>query len=240
MEQKMKSDSDYFLYPFKGTGYFLTHPSLWLLQLFAMLVLLVALLIIFAVILYFAWPLPGFGFWHSLWGILKAFGLSSAGLLIGFVVLMPVLLTLALDKMVRKILLSLEGEGTKVTFLKSVYTSTVIFFKTIFWRIFWPVVGILSAIFLGPLGVFIAQLGIGHLAVIDGVDLTLALQGHDTAYRMQCYRERRWQIFSMGFFAALLSLVLSVTILGWLIWVPGVIAGCTLWVLSWPKKISTS
>lgn len=235
MEPSLKPKESYLTYPFRGSGYFLSHPSLWWLQLFAMFILLILLLGVFGAILYFTWPITGLGFWHKTWGVLKSLGLGSAGTLVGFVVLMPVLLTLALDKMVRKMYLKMDGKAVDVSFFKSVYSSTVIFFRTLFWRIFWPVVGILSALFLGPLGIFIAQLGIGHLAVIDGVDLALALKGHDTAYRLQCYRERRGEIFAMGFSAALLSLLLSVTILGWLIWVPGVIAGCALWVDEWPK-----
>lgn len=228
------------IYPFKGTAYFLSHPRFWWLQIFAMLVLSIILIGVFALVLFYTWPQMDLGTWHTIWGILKAVGISLSASLVAFIVLMPLLLTLALDKMVRKMYLELNHKEVKVGFFKSMYSSTVIFFRTLFWRIFWPIVGLICAIFLGPLGIFIAQLGIGHLAVIDGVDLALALKGHDTSYRLKCYRERSGQIFLMGFFAAVLSMLLSFTILAWLIWVPGVIAGCALWVNEWAPEAMSS
>lgn len=222
------------LWPFKGFGYFLKHPSLWLLPIIAVLVTSLILFAAFIIIVVVAWPAHVTGFWHHFWGILRAFGFGTAGVLIGFIVVMPTLILVALDKMVRKILLIEHGQVCDVTFFRSMYSGTIIFFKTIGWRIFWPVVGIISAIFFGPVGVFISQLGIGHLAVIDGVDLTLALRGKDTRTRIDAYKANRGSIFCVGFFSAILSMALSFTIIGWLIWIPSVFAGCALWVKDWP------
>lgn len=235
MAYKSNSNSSWF-YPYSGTGYFLTHPRYWWLQLFAMLILTVLLLALFAGVLLWTFPNVHQPFWPVFWGILKSVGYASCSALVGFIVLMPLLLTLALDKMVRRMLQESNAQFKSVGFFKSVYSSTVIFFKTFFWRLFWPVVGIIGALFFGPIGAFVAQVGIGHLAVIDGVDLTLALMGFDTRYRIDKYKELRGQIFKMGFSAGCLSMLLSITILGWLIWVPGVIAGCALWVMSMNLK----
>lgn len=230
-----KSTDLYFLCSFRGLGYFLSHPRLWFLAFLAVFFLSVVLLGIFVFIVVMAWPPSALSFGHKLWEIAKAVGFGSAGVLVGFIVLMPLIVTLALDKMVRKVLAQEEGRVVEVGFFKSIYSSTVIFFKTIFWRLFWPVVGIFSALFLGPVGAFISQMGIGHLAMIDGVDLALALKGLDTKKRIHLYREKKGSIFVVGFFSAILSMALSITVLGWFLWVPAVFCGAALWVKDWPE-----
>ena len=88
---------------------------------------------------------------------------------------------------------------------------------------------------MGPVGIFISQLGIGHLAAIDAVDLVLALKGNSTKKRLEYYRNMKGEIFCFGFFSAILSMVLSVTIIGWLLWIPAIFCGATLWVKDWPE-----
>ncbi len=234
MESKSQNNS-YFLWPFRGLAYFVTHPKMWWLSILATFILTVILLAVFLFVVMITWPNLDTTFWIKLWHILKSFGYGTIALLVAFIVLMPIVLTLALDKMTRKILLLEEGRAIEVGFFRSVYSGTLIFFKTIFWRIFWPVVGLVCVIFLGPIGAFISQIGIGHLAIIDGVDLTLALKGLNTDQRISLYRKKRGKIFCMGFFAAILSMGLSITVIGWLIWIPSVFAGATLWVKDWPE-----
>lgn len=234
-----KSTNLYFLSSFRGLGYFLSHPRLWFLAFLAVFILSVVLLGIFVFVVILAWPPSVLSFGHKLWDIFKAVGLGTAGVLVGFVILMPLIVTLALDKMVRKLLSHEEGKVVEVGFFKSIYSSTVIFFKTFFWRLFWPIVGIFSALFLGPIGAFISQMGIGHLAVIDGVDLALALKGLGTKRRVDLYRDKRGAIFVVGFFSAILSMALSITILGWFLWVPAVFCGTALWVKDWPELRSS-
>lgn len=230
----IKLDKSYFLGSFKGFGYFLIHPNLWWLPLFTVLLLTVILIAVFIGVGYLLWPVGAMTFGHKLWLILKAFGLSAASVLITFMILMPLMITLALDKMTRKILLIEHAQSADVNFFKSVYSSTVIFFKTFFWRLFWPVIGIIGALFFGPIGALVSQVGIGHLATIDGVDLVLALKGLNTQDRFAYYLKMRAEIFWFGFFAGVLSIALSATIVGWLFWIPAVFCGTTLWVKDWP------
>lgn len=234
MKQSLKKNS-YFLWPFKGFGYFISHPSLWWLSLLATLILTILLIGIFIFVMIMTWPKLDVNFWIKLWEILKSFGYSTAALLVGFIVLMPAVITLVLDKMLRKILIMEKEDIAEVSFFKSFYSGAVIFLRTLFWRIFWPVVGVICAVFLGPIGAFISQVGIGHLAVIDGVDLTLALKGLRTADRLLLYKKKRGKIFVVGFFAAILSICLSVTVIGWLLWVPSIFAGVSLWVCEWSE-----
>ena len=235
MDLKSTNNRLVFLWPFTGFGYFLLRPSLWWLPLISVLILSFALVAIFIVLLIVLWPAEAVSFTHKMWLILKDLGLSSAGVLVGFISLMPLIITIALDKLVRKVLIIENGGVVNVTFFNSIYSSTVIFFKTFFWRVFWPIVGIIAAIFMGPVGIFISQLGIGHLAAIDAVDLVLALKGNSTKKRLEYYRNMKGEIFCFGFFSAILSMVLSVTIIGWLLWIPAIFCGATLWVKDWPE-----
>ncbi|MCH9633061.1 MAG: hypothetical protein S4CHLAM6_14120 [Chlamydiae bacterium] len=234
MESKSQNNS-YFLWPFRGLSYFVAHPKMWWLPILTTFILTIILLAVFLFVMVITWPSLDMTFWIKLWHILKSFGYSTTALLVAFIVLMPIVLTLALDKMVRKILLNEEGRTFEVGFFRSIYSGTIIFFKTLFWRIFWPIVGLIGVIFLGPIGAFISQLGIGHLAIIDGVDLTLALKGLSTDQRISLYKKKRGEIFCMGFFAAILSMGLSITVVGWLIWIPSVFTGTALWVKDWPE-----
>ena len=238
MESKSQNNS-YFLWPFRGFGYFITHPRMWPLALFTTLLFTAILLAVFLFVMVITWPNLDAGFWTKLWDILKSLGYSTTALLVAFIVLMPVVLTLALDKMLRKVLLAEEGKSVEVGFFRSMYSGTVVFFKTLFWRIFWPIVGLVCAIFLGPIGAFISQVGIGHLAIIDAVDLTLALKGQSTEQRISLYKSKRGEIFFMGVSAGILSMGLSVTIIGWLLWIPSVFTGAALWVKDWPEVKNT-
>lgn len=236
MEQTSSYKTPYLLFPFRGLVYFLTHPRYWPLQIVAMLLLMLCLAGIFTGVLFITWPsLYDMSWWPELWGIIKSIGLSLVAALVGFIILMPLFLTFALDKMVRHMLERMGEVKKPVGLFKSVYSSTVIFFKTLFWRLFWPVVGLFSALFLGPFGLFIAQVGIGHLAVIDGVDLSLAMKGINTSMRIELYKKKRMQIFCVGVVSGLLSMLLSFSIIGWLIWVPSVVAGSALWVVEWDE-----
>lgn len=223
------------MWPFRGFGYFITHPRMWAIGLFSTLILALLLLAVFLFVMIVTWPNLDTNFWHKLWDILKSLGFSTTAMLFAFIVLMPLMLTVALDKMVRKVILYEENQVVETTFFRSVYSGTVVFFKTIFWRIFWPIVGLVAAIFLGPIGAFISQVGIGHLAAIDAVDLALALKGYKAQKRMELHHQKAGQIFGLGVSAGILSLGLSVTVLGWILWIPAIFTGATLWVLEWPE-----
>ncbi len=228
MERKSTSYS--FFSPFMGLAYFVTHPFLWAVALVTILTLITLLLALFVIVLIKTWPHGQTGFDANLISVLKSFGYSSVALLVGFIVLMPVGVALGLDRMVRKILIH-RGEACQdVGFFKSLYAGGIIFFKTFFWRLFWPIVSLVGVLFLGPIGIFISQLGLGHLAIIDAVDLTLALKGKNTNERLFYYKHHQMKIFCVGFSAALLGLMLSISFIGWVLWIPAVFCGVALWI----------
>ena len=90
--------------------------------------------------------------------------------------------------------------------------------------------------FFGPLAMFLAQVGMGHIAIIDACDLSLTIQGEPVSKRIQALKSRLLPILTAGIIAGMLSMILSTTIIGWLFWLPAVYVGCTLWTIRWPKS----
>lgn len=224
-------------YSIVGLKYFSQHPSLWLNPIILSLFLFFALILVFFMVLLFTWPhAQGVDWWVYVLHIFRSIGYSLAGVLVAFIIAIPILIALAIDRMVRKIYqiegITFQAEG----FLRSTFSTMATMLKTLFWRIFWPIIGILSSLLFGPIGIFIAAIGMGHLAAIDGCDLALSIQGLNAKKRMQAYHAHFRDIFFCGCIGGVLSLILCFTIVGWLIWIPAMFCGMAIWTLSWPES----
>ncbi|NRA90680.1 MAG: hypothetical protein HRU43_06100 [Simkaniaceae bacterium] len=125
-----------------------------------------------------------------------------------------------------------KGEGS----FQAAVSSIQVIFRTLGWRLFWPLLTLIAIFFFGPLSMFIAQIGMGHIAVIDACDLALTIQGEPVSKRVQALKKRVIPILLSGFVAGVLSMILTTTIIGWLFWLPGVYVGCTLWTLQWNQN----
>lgn len=233
---KLKELATSKLWPFYGLKYFLLHPSLWIGSIIMSFFLVFAMALVFSLVLYFTWPSTGHGWWTYTYSLLRSIGYASGGVLITFIISIPIMIALALDRMVRKVYLMEQLELKSEGFFYSAYSTTITMFRTIGWRLFWPIFGIFASFFLGPIGVFIAQVGIGHLAAIDGCDLALSIQGVGTKERIQAYKNHSKEIFLGGVIGGCLSLMLSFTLIGWLIWVPAMFVGAALWTTSWKES----
>lgn len=219
-----------------GFGYFITRPYLWLAPLIAALLSFFILLAAFFLTAYISWPDATLGFFHYTWGIFRSLGYASLTLIALWVSIFPVILNFAFENMIGKILhdqrIPIKGEGT----LQAISSSVQVIFRTLGWRIFWPLVTLIALLFFGPLAIFLAQIGMGHIAIIDACDLSLTIQGAPANERIGALKSRVIPILTAGFIAGMLSIILTTTIIGWLFWLPGVYAGCTLWTLSWKKS----
>lgn len=219
-----------------GFAYFLSRPYLWIAPLFAALISFLILISTFFLSAYFSWPSDTLGFFSYTWGIFKALGYASLTLIALWVSIFPVILNYAFENMIGKILhdkrVPVKGEGT----FQAITSSINVIFRTLGWRIFWPLATLISLFFFGPLAMFLAQVGMGHIAVIDACDLSLTLQGIPAPKRIHSIKSRLLPILTAGFVAGMLSMILTTTIIGWLFWLPGVYAGCTLWTLTWNNQ----
>ena len=169
---------------------------------------------LFIGVAYFSWPNQGIGKLVYLWGILKSFAIASFAILLLWVTLFPIILNVAFEKMCGKIL---HEQGKKKSLegpFSAVISSIYIIFHTLGWRLFWPIIVLLSLIFFSPLSLFLTHVGMGHIAVIDGIDLSLSVQGNEGRKRKLMMKEHTRDIFICGFIAGLMSFILSVTIIG--------------------------
>lgn len=220
---------------FLGIGYFIAHPYLWLAPLFAALVSFFVLTMAFFLTAYISWPESTLSWFSYTWGIFKSLGYASLTLIALWVSVFPIILNFAFENMIGKILhdkrVLIKGKGA----LKAMTSSIHVIFRTIGWRIFWPIVTLISLFFFDPLAMILAQVGMGHIAIIDASDLSLTLQGHNAKQRVHALKSRMMPILTAGFVAGALSMILTTTIIGWLFWLPGIYAGCTLWTITWKE-----
>lgn len=218
-----------------GLGYFIARPYLWLAPLLAALISFFVLLAAFLITAYISWPESSLGFFSYTWGIFKSLGYASLALVALWVSVFPIILNYAFENMIGKILhdkrVPIKGEGA----LQAVTSSIQVMFRTMGWRIFWPVATLISLFIFGPLALLLAQVGMGHIAVIDACDLSLTIQGEPVSQRIRALKSRLSPILIAGFIAGMLSMILTTTVIGWIFWLPGVYAGCTLWTLRWKQ-----
>lgn len=231
-EQKVTATSCSFM----GLGYFVSRPYLWLAPILAALISFFVLLAAFFLTAYVSWPHEGSGWLGYTWGMFKSLGYASLTLIALWVSVFPIILNFAFENMIGKILhdkqIPIQGEGM----FQAVRSSITVLFKTLGWRLFWPLATLIFLFIFGPLALFIAQIGMGHIAIIDAADLSLTIQGERAHARISALKSRTLPILTAGFIAGMLSMILSTTIIGWLFWLPGIYAGATLWTLTWNKK----
>jgi hypothetical protein len=106
--------------------------------------------------------------------------------------------------------------------------------RTLGWRILWPVVGLIGSLFLGPVGYILSSLGVGHISAMDAVDLSLSLKGVTGSDRSRYISAQDSAIFSAAAGCGLLSFVLSITVVGWVLYYPCVYTGAAVWVSDLP------
>ena len=162
---------------FVGFGYFVSRPYLWLGPLIAARLSFLVLLAAFFITAYISWPHMESGWLEYTWGMFKSFGYASLTIIILWVSVFPIILNFAFENMIGKILhdqrVPIKGEGT----MQATISSIQVIFRTLGWRLFWPLATLFSLFIFGPLALFLAQVGMGHIAVIDATDLSLAIQG---------------------------------------------------------------
>ena len=100
-------------------------------------------------------------------------------------------------------------------------------------RFAWMGSSLISGLIVPPLGVVISALGMGHIACIDAIDIALGLRGFDGKQRLAALKEHRNEIRQAALTAGLLHLGLAATIIGWVLWLPGVVVGAALRTRSW-------
>ncbi|MDZ7814694.1 MAG: hypothetical protein U5N86_01415 [Planctomycetota bacterium] len=95
--------------------------------------------------------------------------------------------------------------------------------------------GIVSSFVFGPLGFVVSQMGLGHIAALDAADLALAMRQVPGSQRAEVMKNRSKDIALAGLGGAIVSSVLSFTLVGWIFFIPSMFTGGALWIGSWSE-----
>jgi hypothetical protein len=185
---------------------------------------------LFFFIIFIRWPEANLTWLPYLWTIVKSVGYGFAAVLAIWVIALPLGLTWCFEGMQRKIYQEQGVQVREEKLLHSVKSGLHVLIRTIGWRIFWPVMTLICTLTLGPVGVFVGHVGLGHVSAIDATDLSLSLLGYRGSQRLELIKSNRGFLLLSGVIAGALGFVLGLTIIAWLFWLPGIFAGAPLWV----------
>ncbi len=207
--------------PLRGFIYFLRNPYLWWRPLFSAFLIFIILLSVFISVAYVFWP-KEFNDWLSYLGQLGvSIGYSMGALLIFWVMGLPLMLTYFFSSFIKAVLKKEKMPFYEENFSEALHGGIYILIKTLKWRIFWPIASVLATLFLGPIGIFIAHFGLGHIMAIDALDLSLSYEGLTPEKRLKILKKA--PLFSFSCTSAFISIILSFTIVGLLFWFPSMV-----------------
>ncbi len=209
--------------PFLGLGFFLTHPRFWGWALLGVLISGAATLAVTGKVIAATYPHP-----FSFWPFLQSLGWGLFSFLLLVIVLFPIVFnacfTSALMREARR-----AEEGS---FWNSFASSFWVFFRTLRWRILWPILLLLCLFFI-PLLVFpLSLLAVNHLAILESADLVLSIYGYTGAERVSWLQSRGSDCLAAALSGSLLLFLLSFLIIGWIFWIPAIYCGVFVWLRS--------
>ena len=205
------------------------------------------------------WPSAADVGWLYWWWSLFAVGMGCAVVVIAWVVSLPVLMSLLLEDLARRVLrytkqhpdilsrpvgtekLSDLATGiqkisqAELPMLPGVLASLKVLGGTLVPRLGWMGASILSGLVVPPSGIVVSALGMGHIACIDACDIALSLHGLNGERRLSALRAHRNEIRQAALSAGVLNLGLAATIIGWVVWLPGIVVGAVLQTQNWAE-----
>jgi hypothetical protein len=245
------------LWPLRGVVLFLRSPRWWLRPMLGMLLALAAFIGLGLAVAWWLWPIPETtGVWWWLYALI-AIGLAFAAVVVAWVLLLPLLLSFLLEDLARRAtayarehahaLPSLRGgealagvvadidraASHELPTVPGVLASLKVMGGTMPTRLGWMGTSLVTGVLVPPLGVVVSALGMGHVACIDAIDIALGLRGFDGRHRLAALKAHRNEVRQAALTAGLLHLGLSATIIGWMVWLPGIVVGAALRTRAW-------
>jgi len=222
------------LWPLRGCSYLLRRPRLLLRTFATMSVVLVALAVTCGWVVHATWPAPGLAWWSTAWRAGRALALGATAGVALWVSVVPLLMSLVLEHLARQIH---RAQGTALapepTVGATLRSSLLMLKASIGLRLAVVAVCLASAL-LGPIGVVVCALMIGVVACWDALDTALAARNCPGAERLALLASHRHAVAGGACTAGLLTVALGVTVIGWWLWLPALVAGAALEVKDWP------
>jgi hypothetical protein len=206
--------------PFAGLIYFLGRPRMWGHLLLGLFFSAASLLGSFLI--------PTFLFTHKNWFYAVGWGLF--GVILDFIIIIPFFLNLFFYRALVNEQKRDGKEGREEGFINSIVSSFIVFYKTLRWRILWPLFMLVCLFYAPPLVLPVSLLAASHLFALESADLVLAVRGIPTRERVLWIKENAWDLWRIALSASALAFILSfLVILGWLFWFPSIPVGLYLY-----------
>ncbi len=210
--------------PIDGLAWFLSHPRLWWRPLLAYAVGSLVLLLMALLAGWLCWPTGDLAWFHWLWRVPLAIGAGAAAGILAWSVIMPLVLALVFDAIARAALRE-RGEVINEEPLSDAIPSTMrVVIGTIPLRLRWMAVALVSG-FAGPFGIPVATYAMARVAMTDAYDTVLAQRGLTGEQRLAELHAAAPQLRRIAVIAGALQLLLALTFVGWLLWMPALVAG---------------
>ena len=216
--------------PYAGLAYFFSNPSLWGWAFLGTAISGTLAVYLFVKTIAWTYPANDSGWVSYFWHVLQSFGWGLLSLVLMIAIVFPLVFNACFAKGFCKIM---KREGTfhiEESMITAIVSSFWVFFRTLKWRILWPLLLIATIFFLPPLIFPISLLAANHLTVIEGADLVLTLFGNTASQRVDWLKARSADCFAFAVSGAILSFLLGLTGVGWIFWIPAMYCGVFLWI----------
>ncbi len=245
------------LWPLRGVLLFLRSPRWWIRPILGMLLALAAYIGLGLGVAWSLWPAAETtGLWWWMYAGI-AVGLAVAAVLAAWVLLLPIVMSFLLEDLARKanayakehaqalpslgpaeslagVMADIDrGASHELPTVPGLLASLKVVGATLPTRLTWMGSSLVCGLVVPPLGIVVSALGMGHIACIDAIDISLGLRGFDGNHRLAALKAHRTQIRQAALTSGMLHLGLSATGIGWVLWLPGIVVGAALHTQSW-------
>lgn len=223
---RLKKKLNYLSSVFEGFFFYLARPRFWLSSLGFMIFAWFLFFSFFLFVLYSFWPSNQSVSISYTIKMLEAVGIASACSIGFWVFIFSFVSNQVFESLIRKIMIERGSFVHPISWVRSLKEAFLFFYKTLFWRVFWVLASVICY-FLGPVSLLISQVGLCHLAFIDGCEMTLLLMGAPFSQRFAFYIEHHKKVIISSVFFGIISLFFIPSILLWLFWVPSLYIGAS-------------
>jgi len=224
------------IWPLLGCAYLLRRRRLLLGTAVTMSVVLLLLALASAWVVHAAWPPAGLPLASTAWRAGRALVLGGTAAIALWLTVVPVVMSLALERLARQVH-HLQGTALlpEPSHAATLRSSLLVLRATLGLRLA-AVAACLASALLGPVGVVVCALMLGVVACRDALDTALTARNCPGAQRLELLARNRRAIAGGACTAGLLTVALGVTVIGWWLWLPALVAGAALEVHDWPLE----